>query len=177
MAVSYDAGQMLINLGESLPAIYRMVTGAAYVIGIGFAVAALYHLKIYGELRTMMSSQTGLKQPMMYLFVAAIFIFLPTGFAMVMSSTFGYANVLSYQQWPTRSGYPISREAIVVLQLIQLIGIISFIKGWILIQRSSSQQQQGGFGKGLVHVMGGIFAANIVGTAVIVSNTLGIRFF
>ena len=177
MAVSYDAGQMLISLGESLPYIYRMVTGAAYVIGIGFAVAGLYHLKVYGELRTMMSSQTGLKQPVAYLFVAAIFIFIPTGFGMVMNSTFGYENVLSYQQWPTRSGYPISREAIIVLQIIQLIGILSFIRGWILIQRSTSQQQQGGFGKGLTHVVAGVFAANIVGTAVILSNTLGIRFF
>lgn len=177
MAVSYDAGQMLIKLGESLPPLYQMVTGAAYVIGIGFALAGIYHLKIYGEMRTMMASQTGLKEPATYLFVAAIFIFIPTGFSMVMNSTFGYGSTMAYAQWPTYGGVAMSQEAIVILKVIQLIGIISFIRGWIVVQRSVKQQSQGGgFGKGLSHVIGGVFAANIVGSAVIVSNTLGIRF-
>lgn len=174
--MAIDVSQMLINLGESIDPIYRMVTGGAYLLGILFAFKALYQLKIYGELRTMMSSQTSLKEPLSYLLVAGIFIYLPTGFQMVMMSTFGYDNPLAYSSWPSEGGIDLSPTAVVVLRIVQLVGVIAFVRGWILMAKSSGQGGGGAFGKGLVHVLGGVAAMNIVGAAVIVSNTLGVSF-
>lgn len=172
-----DVSQMILNLGTSIDPIYRMVTGVAYLLGVIFAFKALYHLKIYGELRTMMSSNTSIKEPLAYLFVAAIFIYIPTGFHMVMMSTFGYENPLAYSSWPSAGGIDLNPTSIVILRIIQLIGVIAFVRGWVLLARSASQAgggQGGSFGKGLIHVVGGVFAMNIVGTAVIISNTLGL---
>lgn len=173
-----ESANVLVNVAESMAPVYHMITGAAYVIGIAFAFKALYSLKVYGEQRTMMSSQNSMKEPLMYLLIAAIFIYLPTGFAVLMTSTFGYSNVLAYQSagggaasilfGPQNSDFGQS-----ITIIIQTIGVIAFVRGWMNIARASgSGQQPGGVGKGLMYVVGGIFCMNIVGTVDVINNTL-----
>lgn len=148
-------------------------------MGCAFLFKAIYSLKVYGEARTMMSSNTSVKEPVVYLMVGAIFIYFPTAFSMLMQSTFGYQNVLQYapvnssnQALDTLfgSGSAVGRP---LSMLIQVIGLVAFVRGWVLIARSASQgQPPGGTGKGLVHVFGGILAINIVGTINMINNTL-----
>src|SRR4051812_47422213 len=85
-----DAIQMLINLSNSYPALWRMITGACYLIGFILSVRGVYYLKQYGELRTMMSTQTSLKTPIVLFIVAAVLIYIPTGFKIVSRTVFGY---------------------------------------------------------------------------------------
>ena len=88
---------VLTNLAHSLQPIQRLVSGAAYLMGLAFAFKALYSLKVYGEARTMMSSNTSVKEPLVYLLVAGILIYLPTGFQIMLNSTFGpNSSVLAY---------------------------------------------------------------------------------
>jgi intracellular multiplication protein IcmC len=170
---------ILTNLANSLAPVERLITGGAYLMGCAFMFKAIYSLKIYGEAKTMQSGSTSIKEPLIYLIVGAVFIYFPTGFAVLMQTTFGYQNVLQYA--PVNSG----NQALDTLfgsgsvvgkplaMLIQVIGLIAFVRGWVLIARSASQgQQPGGTGKGLVHVFGGILAINIVGTLNMVNNTL-----
>ena len=170
---------ILNNIANNMLPVERLLTGAAYLIGLSFAFKALYSLKIYGEARTMMSSNTSIKEPLIYLIVAAIFIYFPTGFQVMMNTTFGYSNVLAYG--PVSSSNktmdslfgPDSLIGRPLALIIQTVGLVAFIRGWVLIARSASQgQQPGGTGKGLVHVFGGILAMNIVGTLQIINNTL-----
>ena len=126
-----------------------------------------------------MSSNTSIKEPVMYLLVAGILIYLPTGVELVLNTTFGSSNILQYA--PVNSNNPtianlfgsgslVGRPLAII---IQTVGIVAFIRGWILIARSASQgQPPGGTGKGLMHVFGGILAMNIVGTLNIINNTL-----
>lgn len=170
---------ILTNLANSLVPVQRLITGGAYLMGCAFLFKAIYSLKVYGEARTMMSSNTSVKEPVVYLMVGAIFIYFPTAFSMLMQSTFGYQNVLQYapvnssnQALDTLfgSGSAVGRP---LSMLIQVIGLIAFVRGWVLIARSASQgQPPGGTGKGLVHVFGGILAINIVGTINMINNTL-----
>jgi intracellular multiplication protein IcmC len=175
------AGQaeMLTRLAESLAPVERLLTGGAYLIGCAFLFKAIYSLKVYGEARTMMSNSASVKEPIMYLMVGAILIYFPTGFKVFMQSTFGYQNVLQYapvnssnQALDTLfgSGSVVGRP---LTMLIQVVGIIAFVRGWVLVARSASQgQPPGGTGKGLIHVFGGILAINIVGTINMINNTL-----
>ncbi|MDF1678748.1 MAG: type IV secretion protein IcmC, partial [Legionellaceae bacterium] len=87
---------ILINLANSLLPVQNLITGAAYLIGIAFALKALYSLKVYGEARTMQSSSSSIKEPVFYLLIAGMLIYFPTGFEVIMNTTFGYSNVLSY---------------------------------------------------------------------------------
>lgn len=176
-ALQANAG-WLINLAGSLNQVYKMVTGAAYLIGISFAFKALYSLKVYGELRTMMSSNTSAKEPVTYLLVAGIFIYLPTGFGILLNTTFGVgSNVLAYSQLPAAFSLTQTNGGFALLKLLQVIGVMAFVRGWVLLARSQSQgAQPGGFGKGITHIFGGVLLMNIVGTINVVYNTLGISF-
>lgn len=170
---------ILTNISKSLAPVQHLITGGAYLIGCAFIFKAIYSLKIYGEARTMMSNSASVKEPIVYLMVGALLIYFPTGLSIVMQTTFGYENPLRYASVNSNNsaidavfgngsmvGKPLS-------MLIQVIGLVAFVRGWVLIARSASQgQPPGGTGKGLVHVFGGILAINIVGTLQMINNTL-----
>ncbi|MFT4058647.1 MAG: type IV secretion protein IcmC [Legionella sp.] len=174
-----NQANVLTNVANSLVPVQHLITGAAYLIGCAFLFKAIYSLKVYGESRTMMSSNTSIKEPVVYLMVGAIFIYFPSAFETLMSSTFGYQNVLQYA--PVNSsnqsldflfgtGSVVGKPLTII---IQVIGLVAFVRGWVLIARSASQgQPPGGTGKGLMHVVGGILAINIVGTLYMINNTL-----
>jgi intracellular multiplication protein IcmC len=138
---------------------------------LAFAIKAVMTLKSHGEQRSSLSGTGNIKEAGMYLFVSGMLLYYPTAFKAVMNSTFGYENVLSYAS--TNLGAPWSSAGNTLTMIIQIIGLIAFIRGWILIARASAQgQSPGSMGKGLMHVFGGILAMNIVGTLQVFYNTL-----
>ena len=166
---------VLINIAKSLIPVQNLITGAAYFIGISFALKALLTLKQHGESKTQMSSQTSIKEPLFYFMIAGFLIYFPTGFEIIMNTTFGYSNVLAYSDSNLTDsmfgGNSQLGNAVVII--FQTIGLYAFTRGWILIARAASQgQQPGGTGKGLMHVFGGVLAVNIVGTVELLKNTL-----
>ena len=175
-----EQADILRNIASTLEPVEKMITGIAYVIGIAFAFKAIYSLKAYGEARSMMSSNTAnMKEPLTYLFVAGIFIYLPAAMNLLMTTTFGNDVILQYA--PLNSSNSTinalfgssSTVGKPLTMIIQVIGLIAFIRGWLLIARASGQGgQPGSTGKGLMHVFGGILAVNIVKTLEIVNNTL-----
>ncbi len=169
--MSVDVAQMLINLQRSYPGIIKLITSFSFVAGIALTLNALYKLKVYGEIRTMMGGQTDLKGPLLMLLVAGVFLFLPTAVDTIMMTTFGTTafTPLSYIS-KEAVGFEAGMEA--VLGLVQIVGLIAFIRGWLMIMKSS-QQGQGGMGKGLIHVCGGIFAMNVSGTKEVIWSTFG----
>jgi len=173
---TYNVEDMLTSLQSSLGPLYQLATGSAYLIGISFALKGIYDLKVYGDMRTMMSSNASIKGPLITLFVAAMCIYLPTGFEIMMNTTFGYSSVMAYEQFPTSGGGTLSVSAQVLLQIVQVIGAYAFVRGWVLLARSATQGGHGIFGKGLIHVVGGVFAMNIVGTFNVIAATFGITF-
>lgn len=170
---------ILTNIAASLAPVERLITGASYLLGCAFMFKAIYSLKAYGEARTMTSSSASAKEPIIYLVVGAVLLYFPTTLQVMLQSTFNYNTVLQYAPVNSNNnalntlfgsgsvvGGPLS-------MLIQVIGLIAFIRGWVLIARSASQgQPPGGTGKGFMHVFGGILAINIVGTITMINNTL-----
>jgi intracellular multiplication protein IcmC len=169
---------VLNNIATNVPAIDKMLTGGAFIMGLGFAVKALMCLKEMGEQRTMMSNRSSLKEPFLYFLVASMFLYLPSALATLMNTTFGYSSVLAYAPVDGNSALSGlfgsgSAAGQALARIIQTIGLIAFIRGWILIARAGGQgQQPGGMGKGLIHIFGGVLALNIVGTLQMVNNTL-----
>ena len=123
----------------------------------------------------MQASSSNIKEPIFYLLIAALLIYFPTAIDIVLNTSFGSSNVLSYADSDVVSsafgGDSDLGEALVTI--FQTIGLAAFVRGWVLIARAASQgQQPGGTGKGLMHVFGGILAVNIVGTVEMINNTL-----
>lgn len=167
---------VLTNLANSLIEVEYLVTGAAYLMGIGFAMKAFFTLKTHGEQRSSLSGVGSMKEAIVYILVAMMLLYFPTAFEALMNTTFGYSSVLSYSQNPYLTGLLGSDSAVgnSITIIIQVIGLFAFVKGWIMIARGANQggQSQGQTGKGLMHVFGGILAMNIVGTIEVITNTL-----
>jgi len=174
-ATTMDALSMLANLSKSYPALTFMVTGLCYVIGMSLMIRAIYYLKVYGELRTMMSTQSSLKIPMTYMVAGAVFLFIPTAFQTMTMTIFGTSSMLGYENIDS-SINPIVLRA--VGGFVQLLGFVSFIRGWMILVANATSPGGGGasFGKGLTHIIGGLLLVNIYGVASVVWNTFGLSF-
>ena len=173
-------GDIIKNIAANMEDIQKLVTGFAYIAGIFFILKAVLALKQYGESRSAMSAgQSHLKEPLMYFLVGAFLLFFPSGLAVILQTTFGDSTLMEYQSINSKndtwnglfgSGSSVGRSLVMI---IQTIGGIAFVRGWILIARGASQgQQPGGTGKGMVHVFGGVLAMNIVSTLQIINNTI-----
>ncbi len=174
-ATTMDALTMLANLSRSFPALTLMATALCYVIGMGLAIRAIYYLKVYGELRTMMSTQSSLKVPMTYIVTSAVFLFLPTAFQTMTMTLFGTSSMLGWENANT-SINPIVLKAIG--GFVQLLGFVAFIRGWLILVANAQSPGGGGasFGKGLTHIIGGLLLVNIFGVANVIWNTFGLSF-
>lgn len=171
-----DVAQMLVNLSAAYDPIMKMISGGAYTMGAAFAFMGIYQLKEYGEARTMMSSQTSLKAPLTYLIVAAVLVYLPTAVDILMMSSFG--NTGSPLTYSTAGGSALVPADVTyaVLRLVQIVGLIAFIRGWVLLAQASKQGAQPALGKALTHIIGGILAINILGTKDVIGATFGVTF-
>ena len=167
---------MLVNLQTQLPMLFNLITAGAYFIGIMMGAKALYDLKQYGEIRTMMMSQTDARGPFTMLFVSGFLLYLPTALHISLKTLFdgGLDNILQYEGTSTAQG---DQVIVALIQFVKLVGLISFVRGVLIIGRIGSKQQQGGgWPKALTHIVGGILAINIVGTMKIVADTFGLEF-
>lgn len=163
------------NLGGSLDSIEKLLTATTYILGLFFAFKAIYAFKVYGEQRTMMSSNSSIKEPILNFIVAAGLLYFPSMVDVFLMTTFGSTNILSYDQLNSNVSdyFSVANGGQALIQFLQVIGIIAFIRGWLLLARSASHgQQPGGMGKGVIHICGGVLMVNIVETINIFYNTL-----
>src|SRR3990167_4610251 len=57
------------NLQASYVGIWRLITAFAYLSGGVFITIAIFQLKVYGEMRTMMTGHANIWKPLTYLLV------------------------------------------------------------------------------------------------------------
>jgi intracellular multiplication protein IcmC len=171
---------ILDNLTPSLLQIQKLVSGAAYLIGVMFLIKGIMALKHAGEGKSHMSQGHTMKEPILYLISGAMLLYLPTAMDVILQTVYGSDEILSYNE--LQGGNPIIDVLFGssglfgggLVIFIQLIGLIAFVRGWVMLAKSASQQggHQGGLGKAAMHIFGGILAINIVQTINIINNTL-----
>ena len=168
-----NIGQMLVNFSNTYGYIIKMLTGGAYILGMLFIILGVIQLKTYGEARTTMSHQSSLKLPITYFLVGGIFVFLPTALDVMMLSTFG-ATTTPLEYAEISSSIVPDNIINAVLRIVQIVGLIAFLRGWIILVSAAKQGAQPMLGKALTHIIGGILAINVVGTKAVLSATFGI---
>lgn len=78
----------------------------------------------------------------------------------------GYFNVAGGQEW--------EHLIDVVVQFIQFVGLIAFVRGWFILSHiaNGSGAQQNSFSKGLIHIIGGIASINFMPFMQVISALL-----
>lgn len=168
--VSLDT--LIINIGKNIGDLWRLVTGGAYLFGFAFIFRGIFMLKTYGEARTMMSGQANLKGALVALLIGVALIFSQTMYESLLLTTFN-ATATSPMQYQTNISMD-QQAYFSLLYFVQFIGLVSFIRGWVMLSHASNPGQQNSFGKALTHIAGGLLAINVQGTIDIMKGTLGL---
>lgn len=191
-AYAADMGTVLANLRSIIVPLTSLVLVCCFVAGMTMIFGALTKMKKFGQMQTMMSQPGEFSGPIVGLIVGAMLIYLPTSTDFFMNSIFGASNsifggssgsinyqalgegssLLSYsgsgglgQQWADLAN--------TLVLFMQFLGFLSFIKGFLIVQKSVAPgHQPGTFSKGLTHIIGGIVLINFVGAINILKNTI-----
>jgi len=83
-----ESANVLSNLAASLIPVEKMITGAAYLMGLAFAIKAVMTLKSHGEQRSSMSGTGNMKEAGVYIVVAGMLLYYPTAFEVIMRIVF-----------------------------------------------------------------------------------------
>lgn len=168
-ASTLNVQQMVVNISKTMPSFLKMLSAFAYIVGFGLVMKGIYKLKEYGEMRTAMSSQTNLWSAIITLVVGSLLIFFISSYQIGIQTLFGYSSPLTYAESTGATDELVSA----VVLIMQIVGVIAFIRGILLLNNAGSHNAQPGtIGKGLTFVIGGILAINIYGTWVVLINTL-----
>lgn len=168
---------MMSHLSVSVGDLSGFIVAVFYLSGVGLALGAVMRLKKLGVRSAMMQSDGGVAGPMVQLMIGAALIYSPSLIS-VMNETFwgssGFENVMSWQ-----SAYQGSQLVTLIKPLvgiIQLIGSIAFLRGWLILSRitNGGNHQPGQATKGVIHIVGGVLAMNITRTVTVFMNTFGL---
>lgn len=164
-------GSVLLNIHQNLPALWRFVTAGTYLLGIIFFVRAIYLFKEYGEASVSRQS-ADIRRPIIAGLIAVALLYWPSMYHTMMQTVFRADSPLSY---PAATENQFHDLVVLAGDIIQLIGFIAFVRGWVLLDRIAKQgAQPGALGRALAHIIGGIFAINIFATWEVLRTTLGI---
>ncbi len=158
---------------QNLRALIPFVAATSYVMGVVFITVAVFKLKRYGEMRTMMSSNVNIAGKISLIIVGLMLLYLPTTLETFNLTIFGNSQV---ELFSDQQNFGAASEVMkVVVLAIRLIGLISFVRGCVILSKLGAEggAQPGMMGKGMLHIIGGILAWNILATWNVVLASIG----
>lgn len=169
-----DMAQVFSNIGMQVDPIMNFLVVLCYVVGVGLSVSAVMKLKKYGTRTAFMSVEMSMVGPMIQFFIGVALFYSPMFIASLNLTIFSSSGV-EYELSYTSSTIDYDTYVEPVLGVIQIIGMIAFIRGWTMLSKATNPgQQPGAISKGLTHVVGGLLAVNIRTFITVVYQTLGL---
>lgn len=177
-----DLVQIMVNVGNIIPPLIMMVQGISVLMGLYLSAGAL--IEIWGVTHDNAlkyvagKNKFSVGSAIVQLFIGAILLSIGTLEWMgIMSRTItgDYANsrMLSYSS----SGSTLQEQAqlatLALLGIMQVVGFIAMIKGWMTVNGYYNQQSQAGLGTATGWIIGGILAWNFKWFSDVLNNTIG----
>lgn len=176
-----DFTTMVSAMRDNAGPIIRIVVATAYVIGLWFIFSSMVALKKIGQ--STMMHHYGVGGPIVKFVVGILLIYLPSTIDVTVWTLWGHTAIgsgaNSLMSYPLDGGDPFGPMKEGAVAIVRVVGYVSFVRGLIILSRAGDQNagHQGGVGKGMLHIIGGILAINIVETVKLIDNTLGITTF
>jgi intracellular multiplication protein IcmC len=168
-----DLVGMMQTIQKNLGALAQFAVAISYVSGLWFIADSIFKLKKYGQARTMMSTNTSLAKPLILMAIGAALFYFPTFATVSIQSLWAYGSSNSVLKYPAEPSF---WDAFVhpLIDLVRLFGLIAVIRGLVLLTKLSHENPQpGSIGKGILHIIAGTLAINIVGTIDVIKATFG----
>ncbi|MEE2769814.1 MAG: hypothetical protein VX835_01880 [Pseudomonadota bacterium] len=174
--VSVDT--IFANLSTSLGGVSQFLTALAYVMGIYLTVSAVFKFKKFGHRTAFMHVEAGMFGPIMQFFIGVAMLYMPTFIGVLNATVFGDSAIDDVMAYTSSGSSPDWANAISPMyQAIQIIGMIAFLRGWLILSKSVQKDggnQPGQITKGVIHIIGGVLAMNITRSIEILTATFGL---
>lgn len=184
MSTSYAESQtltsMLENLALSLGQVWQMLTGACFIFGIMIFLSGMFKLKKYGQMTVFMMSHAELFGPLSRIIIGTLLINTQYALNTVLSTVWNTGQGSTIDQIQSYQVSMSGNDAMMypVFLIIQVIGLVAFIRGMLKLTKAGEQgAQPGTIPMAIMLVFGGVMCINIVGTINMVRTTLGLGAF
>ena len=158
--------QALSNIDSQTDQIKLFVVSVSYVIGIGLCFSGVMKLKKYGTRTAFMAVETSMIGPLLQFFIGVALFYLPD-FLQSINLTLYNTGVFATQTDFFDKNVSVSDQFAnyinPILHIVQIIGLVSFIRGWVQLSKVSGagQSQPGTISKAITHIITGSLAVNI----------------
>ena len=168
IAKHYNLGDILTRWIADGSAVTKLIFAVSYLAGMFAIFRGLYYLKVYGEARTMMATQSSAAAPIAMFTCGAFLIFLPTGLDVLSYTLYNISaqHLLAYGT----GNADYEKFVFVIKMVVQIVGLIAVVRGFIMLTNigKTGGSQPGHLPKALTHVIGGIIAVNITATTAVI---------
>lgn len=168
--VAAQASVIMHNLGT----ISNTMSVVAIMLGLGLFLGGLLQLKRYGEMRTFMSHQMTIWQPMAMIIGAVLLLILPFTVTTSLRAFFGPGQTMPLAYIPVSTS-GMDEYVPVVLAFVRIIGVGAIMRACLLLSRSGGHGQPGQLGKAMIHLFGGILCVHVLGTMHLIKYILDIK--
>ena len=175
---AYSIDSIFSNLSTSLSGVSQFLTALSYVSGIYLTVSAVLKFKNFGHRTAFMHVEAGMFGPIMQFFIGVGLLYTPTFIGVLNATVFGDSSIDDVMAYSASGSSPDWATAIEPMyQTIQVIGLIAFLRGWLILTKSVQKDggnQPGQTTKGIIHIIGGVMAMNITRTIDIITASFGL---
>jgi len=160
------AGTSAGDVASQMTAAFRKLSGISsdlsIVMGACIFMGGLYHMKRYGEARTMMSGQLTFSKPLMPIVAGTLLMSFPSVLGTVMRAFWGsdWLSPLAYQ---VTGDYDVMVPA--MLSMVRLLGVVCFIRAILSsLTAVGPHAQPGAKSKVGMLLVAGLLCVNVTGT-------------
>jgi hypothetical protein len=163
---------MWTSFATSIPQLESMVVGFAYVLGIAFIFHAIGQFHDLADRYTKHSVKGGMFEPMAYLLSGSILLWLPSWLPVFEATIFGTDSPLAYSS-AVVSNMPLLQNMsnYAVTETLELVGIVFFVRGVVLMALSSAPGTQHGT-RGFIFMVAGVLSVNFPATFSLIQDTI-----
>lgn len=183
MAASFpDLVTILVNLGSVIPSIIMLLQGIASLIGLYLTALGLTELWGVSHDNALKfipgKTRFSVGQALIQLLIGAILIAMGTLelvgiLSRTLTADYANARMLSYTAGGSSLQEQTQLATLALLGIMQIVGFIAMIKGWLVINNFYSHQSQAGLGSASAWIIGGVLAWNFKWFADVLNNTIG----
>lgn len=167
-----DISSILTHLGESINPVSNAIQALSGILGFMMVWQAIKKMKTIADSRARYTGGGRMFVPMAYLMGGATLFFLPSMIDVAKNTFFGSDSPIAYNSWFQEILQTYGNSTFVVTKMVQLAGLIWFIRGTVLLVHGSEPGVQHA-SKGFAFLIAGILSINASYTYNIVSDTLG----
>lgn len=164
-----DITSIINHLGRSIDPVTSAITALSFLIGFMMIWQAIKKLKTIADSRARYTGGGRMFIPLAYFLGGSALFFLPTMLSIAKNTFFGADSPLAYGSWIQQLREQYGNSTYIVTRMVQVAGLIWFIRGIVLLVQGSEPGGQHGQ-KGLVFLIAGILATNVMYTYNVLSG-------